>query len=88
MNPFVERAELLLAVPTAANVLEALEQLKVAVQSGRPPAAETRRRLAALLDNALAIRMESLRLSSGTGNYSARGAWEAAQIRGNVAVEA
>lgn len=76
MSPAAERAERLLAVPTAANVWSALDELTAAMARAEicSPAQVTR--VAALLNNALAIRVESFRLRTGVGVYSPDGQWE------------
>lgn len=76
MSPAAERAERLLAVPTAANVWAALDELNAAMARAEVCSPAQLTRVAALLNNALAIRVESLRLRSGAGVYSPDGHWE------------
>lgn len=76
MSPGAGRAEQLLAVPTAANVWAALDELQQAIARAEVCSPAQVRRVSALLNNALAIRVESLRLRTGASVYSSDGHWE------------
>ncbi len=87
MSPRAERAERLLAVPTADNVWAALDELKAAAQRSEICSTAQERRIVALLNNALAIRTESLRLRTGADVYSPGGQWANPIRLARVAVE-